>query len=183
MMVSAAPTAARRHLLAGSSGIMILVLGVAFFNSAPRGRLPGGAGASLQRISARAVLGLQSSTADAADSTEKQKDVAGDAEIERLCASYKVPQPPPFRPELAARAAEAMAAATSSKASGVHADPVEDGAGGGPKVQKAVAKLQDLQAEIAVMDLKVEELEEEIVKAQEEALSKPLGTAFFALFK
>ena len=97
---------------------MILVLGVAFFNSAPRGRLPGGAGASLQRISARAVLGLQSSTADAADSTEKQKDVAGDAEIERLCASYKVPQPPPFRPELAARAAEAIAVL---RRSGTHA--------------------------------------------------------------
>ena len=80
----------------------------------------------------------------------------------------------------AARETEAAAAA-SFKATG------KDGngsvMGGGPQVLKAIAKLEALQAEIAIMDLKVEELEEEIEKAQEEALSKPLGTAFFALFK
>ena len=80
----------------------------------------------------------------------------------------------------AAREKEAASAA-SVKAKGKDGNGAV--MGGGPKVQKAVAKLEALQAEIAVMDLKVEELEEEIVKAQEEALSKPLGTAFFALFK
>ena len=82
---------------------------------------------------------------------------------------------------LLARAEEAMAAKPSKAKAVEHADLAVEG--GGPSVQKAVAKLQALQAEIAVMDLKVEELEEEIEKAQEDALSKPLGTAFFVLFK
>ena len=85
----------------------------------------------------------------------------------------------------AAHLAEASAVASSAKGKGGgDEDPeVAIGRGISKRVRNAELKVEALKLELDSWELKIVDLEEQIKTEQEEALSKPLGTAFIALFK